>query len=311
LKQIILAGAGHANIVALRRLARVRPAADVLLVNDGRFAWYTGALPALLRGEVAAEAARIDLVALTAACGARFMNARVAGYADGFLALEGAEPVPFDVLALSTGGVKLEGGVKPIAGFLARVGLWEAQAGVRLGILGAGAAGVELALALRVRLGAGAEIFVAGAGGLPGAPAGARAVVRRALAAASIVVVAALPEGVELLRAYTDVPELRVGDDLRVVGEACVFAAGDCARMAAALPRSGAIAVRQGRVLATNILRLLRGEILQSFSAPPAILAIIGLGGGRAVGWYGGFWWHGRGVMRVKTWLDNRWLVGI
>jgi selenide,water dikinase len=308
LKQIILAGAGHANIVALRRLARVRPAAEVLLVNDGRFAWYSGALPALLRGEVTAEAARIDLVALAAACGARFMNARVAGYADGFLALEGVEPVPFDVLAISTGGVKLEDGVKPIPGFLARVGLWEAQAGMRIGVLGAGAAGVELALALRARLGAGATIFVAGREVLPGVPAGAQAVVLRALAAANIVVVAALPEGVDVLRAYTQMPALRVGDDLRVVGEDGVFAAGDCARMAAPLPRSGAIAVRQGRVLATNILRLLRGEALQIFKAPQRILAIVGLGGGCAVGWYGGFWWQSRGVMRVKTWLDERWV---
>ena len=48
-KRVIFAGAGHANIAALRRLAKNPPDAELILLNHGPKIWYTGALPALIR----------------------------------------------------------------------------------------------------------------------------------------------------------------------------------------------------------------------------------------------------------------------
>jgi selenide,water dikinase len=306
--RIVLAGAGHANIQALRLLAH-QTKAEILLVNAGPFAWYTGALPALIRRDILAPQARIDLLRLAAQCGARFIDARMVGFEHGLLHLEKSEPLAFDILSLSPGGAHIPGGVKPIPDLLSRIGALEKIVAPRVGILGAGAAGVEIALALRIRLGAAAEISLCGNELLPAAPPRAQRHAARELRAAQIARVSALPAGLDdTIHAYSNAPELHTGADLRVAGETHVFAAGDAARMHPALPRSGAIAVRQGRVLAANIRHLLAGEPLQPFKPPAATLAILSLDHQRALAWYGGFTWCGRAPMRLKTYLDTGWV---
>ncbi|HQU05167.1 MAG TPA: hypothetical protein PLT25_10705, partial [Acidocella sp.] len=57
---IVLVGAGHAHIVVLRHFAKHRPNARVTLINDTERAKYTGALPALIRGEITRKQASID-----------------------------------------------------------------------------------------------------------------------------------------------------------------------------------------------------------------------------------------------------------
>jgi selenide,water dikinase len=308
-KRIVFAGAGHANIAALRRLAGAGVAAECVLVNDGAYAWYTGALPALLRGDIFGPQARLDVRQLAARCGALFVNASVVGFEEDRLLLDGHEPIGFDFLALSTGGVAVAGGVKPISLLLERVAALAALPRPRLGILGAGAAGAELALALRHRLGPGAEIFLGGSVLLPHAPERARDICARVLAAQKILLLPVLPEGVDdVLHAYTPVPDLRIEPTLLVAGRRRIFAAGDCALMGEELPRSGAIAVRQGRHLADNLQRALAGEALKDFVAPRARLAILSLGAGDALAWYGNWVWRGTLAARLKNWLDSRWL---
>jgi selenide,water dikinase len=307
--RIVFAGAGHANIAALRRLARAGVQAECVLVNDGASAWYTGALPALIRGDILAYQARLDVRSLAARCGALFVDARVAGFEAERLLLEGHEPIQFDFLALSTGGVSVARGVKPISLLLDRVAALAALPRPRLGILGAGAAGAELALALRYRLGPGAKIFLGGTVLLPHAPPRARDICARLLAAHKILFLPALPVGLDdVLHAYTPVPDLRIAPTLLVVGSRNIFAAGDCARMGEALPRSGAIAVRQGRHLAGNLQRALAGEALMNFVPPSKTLAILSLSQGDALVWYGNWVWHGALAARLKNWLDARWL---
>ncbi|MDE8344951.1 MAG: FAD-dependent oxidoreductase [Acidocella sp.] len=309
MRRVVLAGAGHANIVALRILARHDIAAEITLVNDGPYAWYTGALPALVRGDVAPEAARIDLLKLTTACGAEFYNAPVSRFSAGQLFLETTRPLAFDILSLALGGVAAQGGVKPILAFLARMAVWQAQNAPRIGILGAGASGVELALALRIRLGGAARIFVAGGELLPGAPPRARTIAAQALERAGIGRGPALPAGLDdVIHAYTPAPEILSAPNLLIAGESHVFGTGDYARMSPPLPRSGAIAVRQGRVLAANIMRLLRGHSLKPFVPPSACLAIMSLDSERALAWYHGSTWHGVLPMRVKRYLDEKWV---
>ncbi len=280
-----------------------------MLVNEGQFAWYTGALPALIRGEILPEQARVDLVALAARRGGSFIDARVAGYGDGVLRLADGESLAYDVLALSIGGAKIPGGVKPIPEFLARVAVLKKMAAPRLGIVGAGVAGVELALALRQRLGSKAAIFVCGGQVLPGAPARARKIALQALQNSGINVVAVLPDGLDdVVHAYTPEPEIFIDQTLLVTGEQNIFAAGDCAKFTDPLPRSGAIAVRQGRFLATNLRRRIDGRKLETFQTPLRILAIMSLDERTAVAWYGGVTMAGTLPMRLKIFLDRRWV---
>ncbi len=307
--RLVFAGAGHATIAALRRLAKARVRAECVLVNDGPYAWYTGALPALLRGEISDPQARIDVRALAARCGALFVDAQVAGFEADRLFLAGHEPIGFDFLALSTGGTRIPYGVKPIPALLGRVAALASLQQPRLGILGAGAAGAELALALRHRLGPGAEIFLCGGILLPHAPAPARDICARVLAARKILFLAVLPERLDnVLHAYTPAPEVKIDPTLLVKGHKNIFAAGDCARMSAELPRSGAIAVRQGRHLADNLRRALAGKVLKNFIPPRRTLAILSLADGDALAWYGNRVWRGALPARAKNWLDARWL---
>jgi NADH dehydrogenase FAD-containing subunit len=118
-----------------------------------------------------------------------------------------------------------------------------------------------------------------------------------------------LPEGLdEVIHAYAAEPELVVDEWLRVAGFETVFAAGDAARMAPPAARSGAVAVRQGRVLGENLRRMAEGRGLAPFAARGPGLAILGLDERRAVGWFRGVVVEGRWVMGAKKWLDGRWV---
>ncbi len=290
-------------------MARRPVNAELVLVNEGPFAWYTGALPGLIRGAIPPEQARVDLVALAARCGARFIDARVEGFADGVLRLAGGEPLAYDFLALSIGGAKIPGGVKPIPKLLARVEVLEKMDAPRVGIVGAGVAGVELALGLRQRLGAKATILVCGAQVLPGAPARARKIALRALQNSGINVVAVLPDALDdVVHAYTPEPEIVIDRTLLVRGERNIFAAGDCAKFTDPLPRSGAIAVREGKFLAENLRRRIDGRMLENFQTPQRVLAIMSLNERTAVAWYGGVTMAGILPMRLKMFLDRRWV---
>jgi len=155
--RIILAGAGHAHLAALRRLAKNPLPAEIIFINDGAKAWYTGALPALIRREIPAERACVDVEVLAKSTRAVFINAKMTGFDADHLTLETGVELHFDILAIST-GARPNGGVKPIRNFIARLQTWDHAPSPAIGIIGAGPAGVELALALRHRLGPKARI---------------------------------------------------------------------------------------------------------------------------------------------------------
>ena len=309
-QRVILAGAGHANIAALRLLSKNLPDAEFVLVNDGEKAWYTGALPALIRGDIPPEQAYIDAGRLAKTCGARFIDAKFLGFDSNWARLSEGEPVHFDFLAIST-GASLDGGVKPIGEFLRRLERWAQMPRPDIAILGGGAAAIELALALRIRLSKKARITIMASGTiLDGAPKPVRQAVFKHLNAAKIPVLPKMPLMMdEVLRAYTPEPVLRVRETLQLESQENVFATGDCALFPTKLPRSGAIAVRQGRTLAANLRRALAGQPLRPFSPPRHTLAILSLTASTATAWYGNHSWTGRLAMALKTNRDSAWLT--
>ena len=102
---------------------------------------------------------------------------------------------------------------------------------------------------------------------------------------------------------------VRVSEALQSTSHAGVFAAGDAASMAGyALEKSGVYAVRQGRVLAVNLQRAVRGESLHPFRPQRRFLSLISTGDRRAVASRGRFALEGDYVWRCKDAIDRRFM---
>ena len=165
-RRLVLVGGGHAHLFVLEAFAN-EPLADLEITLIGRDRWtpYSGMLPGAVAGHYGFEEAHIDLVPLCERAGVRFVQDEVTGLdleARQAHLQEGA-PVAFDMISLDIGSTpaleKLAGArehavpVKPISRFLQR---WqELQARVAaaagpfaIGVVGGGAGGVELILAM-------------------------------------------------------------------------------------------------------------------------------------------------------------------
>jgi len=88
-----------------------------------------------------------------------------------------------------------------------------------------------------------------------------------------------------------------------------IYAVGDCARfLPAPLPRIGVHGVRQGPVLHRSLLARVRGEPLPVYKPPRRALSILDLGDGIGLAVRGRWWWYGAGPLRLKRYIDRRWL---
>ncbi len=112
---LVLAGGGHTHALLLRRWLmrpRLRPAHTlVTLVSRQSTAFYSGTLPALVAGLIAAEESAIDLRRLCALAGVTFLRAEIVGLdpVARELRLEGRPPLRFDRLSLDVGAVTAGG----------------------------------------------------------------------------------------------------------------------------------------------------------------------------------------------------------
>ena len=88
-----------------------------------------------------------------------------------------------------------------------------------------------------------------------------------------------------------------------------IFAAGDCAHMSAiAVPKSGVYAVRQGPVLAANLLARLGNQPLQDYRHNPDSLTLLSLGKKRAIATRNGFAIGADWLWRWKDKIDRDWI---
>lgn len=352
---LVLLGGGHAHVEVLRRFAmHPLPGLRVTIVAREPLTPYTGMLPAVIRGEIPAAAAHIDLARLAAAAGARLfmIEAQSLDLAKRRLLLADHPSLPFDLLSIDVGGIPAMpcgGGipVKPIGRFLTALAALEASLphGARIAVIGGGAGGVELALALARRFGPRLQIALVSASAeiLPGAPPCARRVAARALAEARVSLsLGATAEafsagalrlaggqtvaadaalwatgvvGAPFLAASgllcDETGSVRVAPTLESLSHQLVFAAGDCAAIEGfSRPRAGVWAVRAGPPLAENLRRAAAGQNLRPWRPQRAALAILGLADGRALAWRGKkFVLSGRIVASWKERIDRRWIA--
>lgn len=182
-RHVVLAGGGHSHVHVLRSLA-MRPEADTrfTVVTPARYAVYSGMVPGRLVGAYDAEQVGIDVAALAARAGARFLPDRVVRVDAQRRVIETAArgEIPYDLLSLDVGSrprkvQPLLGhpgvvGVKPVEEAASRIERFLADVRKRregrVVVVGAGSGGVEVAFALRHEL--------------PAAPAGGVAIVEAA-----------------------------------------------------------------------------------------------------------------------------------
>ncbi|HET7880474.1 MAG TPA: selenide, water dikinase SelD [Acetobacteraceae bacterium] len=350
---LVLLGAGHAHVEVLRRFAmRPEPGVRLTLIGREPETPYTGMLPGLIRGDYSFDQAHIDLAPLAASAGARliFAEATAIDLSACRITVGGRPDVPFDLLSLDVGGLPaMPPGagvpVKPIGSFLDRLAALETELsrGARIAVVGGGAGGTELALALALRYREQVRIVLVcdGPEPLAGTPSHARSVARAALVDAGVELACGvtangwaggrltLSDGssLDVARALwaTGVVGptflaasglacdtagcVKVDTTLRSTSHVQVFAAGDCAAIEGnARPKSGVWAVRAGAPLANNLRRAARGRPLRRWRPQSEALAILGLGHGRAVAWRNGIAVSGSVVWRWKDWIDRRWM---
>ncbi|GGH17724.1 hypothetical protein GCM10007036_19390 [Alsobacter metallidurans] len=167
---VVLVGAGHAHVAVLR-MAAMKPVPGVryTLVTREVHTPYSGMLPGLVAGIYGFDDAHIDTGPLCRMAGARLFGDEAIGIdlAGRRVICRDRPPVPFDLLSLDIGSSPNTGdipgadqhaiAVKPIDRFLAafealRARVLAAGGARRFAMVGGGAGGVELLLAVQARL---------------------------------------------------------------------------------------------------------------------------------------------------------------
>ena len=359
--QLLLLGAGHAHVQVLAHMAG-SPWANVrvTLIAPYDRQLYSGMVPGFVAGHYALEDCVIPLGPLVQRSGIRWLQRSVRGLdaQAQTVTLDDGSVLPYDWLSINTGPVQdralieqtMPGArehalfIRPIEAFGA---LWPqvvemgSTRPLRIAVIGAGAAGMELAMAIRQRLPKATITLVCGA--TPIGAGYAEAVQRRLKAALANRKITVLQDRAVAVRAgelslesgaslVCNVPLIATGAQAPawlqpsglaldaqgfVAVDACqrstshpqVFAAGDVSsRMDRSLARSGVYAVRAGPALAMNLAAAVAGLPLTEHQPPENTLNLISCGDRSAIASWGRHGAQGRWVWWLKDWIDRRFL---
>lgn len=358
-RDLLLIGGGHSHALVLRMLAmRPVPGVRVTLVSDVSSAPYSGLLPGHVAGFYSWEEMHIDLRRLCAFAGAAF----VLGHVDGVdpearrVHVAGRPPMQAEVLSINVGSTPRMQDIpgaeawavpaKPVPELLAgweRLKAAAVERPQRVVLVGGGAGGVEIALAMQGQLGERLSITLLHQGDrlLPGHNERVRRIFTRLLPERGIrvstgtPVVAVTPEGARTAAgdlvpadfvfwlthaapprwiaesglATTDEGFLRVTPTLQAVGHPRIFGAGDVATIEGEpRPKSGVFAVRMAKPLVANLRAWFEDRPLKSYSPQRQFLSLIGTGDGKAVAsrrWLAG---HSAFFWKLKDRIDRRFM---
>jgi selenide,water dikinase len=363
-RDLVLVGGGHSHALVLRMLA-MKPidGLRITLVSPGSHTPYSGMLPGLIAGHYNFEQTHIDLERLCRWAGVRFVTAAVTALnpVSRSLAMADRPALGYDLVSIDIGSQpelsSVAGArefavpVKPVAGLWQR---WQALSEVileraqsshyRVSVVGGGAGGVEIAMAMSNRLGGrvAIDLWCAATTLLEAYNPRARARVIAALARHNITVhlnarvSAVMHDSLELedgsVAPYGDLfwctgaaPApwiaasglpvddrgfLAVRDTLQSTGDERVFGAGDiAAQINHPRPKAGVYAVRQAPVLAHNLRAVALGRPLKEHQPQQRFLSLISLGDRQAVADRGPFSAGGNWVWRWKDHIDTSFMA--
>lgn len=344
-RQLVLLGGGHSHlpvIVAARdwQHAGAGNPVDVTLVSPDARTAYSGMVPGVIAGHYQARECLIDVERLAARSGVRLMQTAAVGLdplqkrvrlQDGMTlrydilsidvgATPHAAPTLADAVAIGRCGGMTIAPCKPFPMLMDRLDRFIAEYEVQprpadLCVVGAGLAGIEVALALSFRMrahpGVRVHLMSGDARLMPSAPRRIGAALEQACADHGVALVRDTRiESVEpdwlvaadgrrfradlaLLATGASAPAWLEGSGLALdahgfvsveptlasLSHPAVFAAGDCASVLQhPRPKAGVHAVRQGPALAANLRRALAGDALASFSPQQEALALVAMG---------------------------------
>jgi selenide,water dikinase len=164
-RRLVLLGGGHAQVQVVKAFLQQPPDnVSVVLINRSRLTPYSGMLPGLIAGHYTHAECHIDLAALCKRADIEFVEREATALdldAQRVICANG-EQYPYDVLSIDTGstppldavpGARAHAlGVKPIERFLLEydrlLTRYGESSGAVLVIVGGGAAGVEVVLAI-------------------------------------------------------------------------------------------------------------------------------------------------------------------
>jgi selenide,water dikinase len=355
-RDLVLIGGGHAHALVLRMWG-MNPMAGVRLtvINPAPSAPYTGMLPGFIAGHYSRDQLNIDLVKLCRFAGARL----VIGHADGIdvlrktVSIEGRPDIGYDVASVDIGihlampeinGFTDHGiAAKPLDVFADR---WtELCDGVdarstAAAVIGGGIAGVELALAMKHRLGDSAQVsLIERAASLTGVTGTTKRRLEQALTRARIKCLF----GAEVTTVRKD--HILVGDQeiasdfttgaagakphawvaatdlalqngyipvdetLASITDPDIFAAGDCAHLTTSpRPKAGVFAVRAAPVLLHNLKARLSGGAAKPFKPQSTYLKLISLGRKSAIAEKGVFSFSADWMWGWKDRIDQKFM---
>jgi selenide,water dikinase len=363
-KRIVLLGAGNAHLQIVKWWGmNPIPGTTLTLITDSLSTLYSGMIPGYIAGGYSLEEISIDISRLCAVSGADLVRARASGIdaQEKTVRLDDRPGIGYDLLSLNVGSKPMIPSapfdaakllpLKPFASLPERIIRFDEQVAnasreLNVRVIGGGAGGFEIGLALRKRWESHAhvsfELLTAGDRVLSSAP---RAVSRHgenvlrekgilARLQCSVVggdvdemilsngesipydlcVWATAAEPLEFMSnarfALDERGYVQVHDTLQLVSQPDLFAAGDCASLASHpdLPKAGIFSVRSGPVLWENLRRHGTGRKLRSYRPQPIYLFLLNTSDGSAIMNYGGVAGRGSWAWRWKDFIDRRWM---
>jgi len=366
--RLLLVGAGHAHLEILRRLI-LQPLPDVALtvVSLGNLHHYSGMVPGFLQGTYREDEIAVRVPDLVARGRGQFLAGRAVALRPKSQVVhvqtgpEETVEVPWDLVSFAVGSNTAGVDAPEIAVEAQRIKPLErvaalqdrlselARGGGRVPVVvvGGGAAGVEVALAIATALEAqGAAHRITIVEGGKKILAGYRNRFRRrahtilhqrgivALAGARVTALhpdwAMTEDGTRIpskltvwLTGAVSWPLFRdsglpldergfllTGDSLASVDDPRIFAAGDCGTLAShpETPKAGVYAVREGPVLWQSLKASVTGGEPPRYTPQTGFLSILNTGDGRALLDYFGVVSHSRWAWRLKDRIDRRFM---
>ena len=353
MKHLVLAGGGHGHILLLKKFAK-KPlcGVEVTLITDYPKQYYSGMLAGYVEGIYCEEETAFDVRALAEAAGVHYIESdiRTIDREKNAVITDSGE-ITYDILSMNLGVRSQEpfllekaeaSYVKPIARTVAFKKQLDKASGLkekRLVIVGGGASGVELALALKAAYDFREVLLLTSGEVAKNMNSASRERLRRLLKDKGIdlyesttvrgvdrekvqaedeayaydyLILSTGFTGVEVEYKGFDLAEsnyVYVDSDLKAAPN--VFAMGDMVTLKdwPRLPKAGVFAIRQASILYRNLMKALTGEEdLRSYTPQENYLQIINGGGKKALFNRGSFSLYGHIPWLIKDIIDRRYM---